>query len=403
MSDPEELTSANAITSGVEQTSTLVGPALFGALLVVADVAVVFASGAALFLASALIVAGIDGRGEELRREQSEAVPHAITAGFRTVAADGALRLLVVVYAAQWFVAGALDVFVVVVASDLTGLGESGVGVFFAMLGLGGVVGMVVVVALGGRRRLTLPLAVGVLAWGAPLVLIGLVPRSSTALAGLAVVGLATVLVEVSVVTLLQRSVPEDVLGRVFGVLETALLAMVAAGTIAAPLFIQVLGTEGALVAVGGILPLLIALLWRPLRGIDAPDDERLARAALLRRLDMLRPLPPNVVESLADNLSVVEVEDGGVVIRQGDPGDRFYVVAGGTRPRQRRRLVPADAPRGRGVRRDRAPSRRPANGDGLGGRARPSVRARARRVPLGRDALPRQRRRRSRRGGGET
>ena len=45
----------------------------------------------------------------------------------------------------------------------------------------------------------------------------------------------------------------------------------------------------------------------------------------------MLRPLPPNVVESLADNLSVVEVEDGGVVIRQGDPGDQFYVVAGGT------------------------------------------------------------------------
>ena len=184
----------------------------------------------------------IDGRGEELRRGQSEAVPHAITAGFRTVAADGALRLLVVVYAAQWFVAGALDVFVVVVASDLTGLGESGVGVFFAMLGLGGVVGMVVVVALGGRRRLTLPLAVGVLPWGAPLVLIGLVPRSSTALAGLAVVGLATVLVEVSVVTLLQRSVPEDVLGRVFGVLETALLAMVAAGTIAAPLFIRCSG-----------------------------------------------------------------------------------------------------------------------------------------------------------------
>ena len=402
VSDPEELSSANAVMSGVEQTATLVGPALFGALLVFADVALVFAVSAALFLASALVVARIDRSGEELRRAEAEAGPPGITAGFRMVGADAALRLLIVVYAAQWFVAGALDVFVVVMASDLTGLGDAGVGVFFAMLGLGGLVGMVVVVALGGRRRLTLPLAVGGVLWGAPLVLIGLAPHSSTALAGLAVMGLATVLIEVSVVTLLQRSVPEEVLGRVFGVLETALLVMVAAGTIAAPLFIEGLGTEGALVAVGAILPLLIGLLWRALRGIDAPDDERLARVAMLGRLEILRPLPSNVLESLADSLSVVDVEDGAVVIEQGDPGDRFYVVASGTVHVSVDDSAPVALHEGEGFGEIALLHDVPRTATvSAHGPARLYV-LRARRVPLRRDSLPLQRRGRSRGGRGE-
>jgi MFS family permease len=332
VSDPEELTSANAVLSGVEHSSVLAGPALFGALLTVADVAWVFAAGSVLFLCSAVLVARVRGAPDrELRSWEAGDWRHEATAGLRAVWSDPNLRLLVGIYGAQWLVGGALEVLVVVMARHLTGLGESGIGVLFAALGAGGLAGTIVAGGLAGRRRLTGPLAAGVVLWGLPLVLIGLAPHTSTALAGLAVIGLATVLVDVSIVTLLQRTVDEDILGRVFGVLESALLGMVAVGAIAAPLLIDVLGTDGALVAAGGILPLLIAVVWRRLRRIDIPSDDELQRVAMLQRLDVFQHLPAHVVGSLADSLSPVDLADGHTVIRQGEPGDRFYVVAEGT------------------------------------------------------------------------
>ena len=43
-----------------------------------------------------------------------------------------------------------------------------------------------------------------------------------------------------------------------------------------------------------------------------------------------MEPLPPATIEELASHVVQVHVSAGDVVIRQGDPGDRFYVVTGG-------------------------------------------------------------------------
>jgi MFS family permease len=332
VSEPEELTAANAVMSGIEHAALLAGPAVFGVLLLVAGPELVFAVGSGLFLGSALLVSRVrsdTGRppGVVTRRGWR----HETTAGLRTVASDRSLRLLIGIYGVQWFAGGALQVFAVVVARDLTGLGDSGVGWLFSALGLGGVAGTLAAVAVTGRRRLSGALGLGVVLWGAPLVLVGLVPHASTALAGLAAIGIATVLVDVSIVSLLQRTVAEEVLGRVFGVLEGALVGMVGVGSLAAPLLIAWLGTEAALVAVGASLPAMIALLWPRLRRVDAPDEEALERVVLLERLEMFAPLPPPTLESLAANLEPLSLADGDVVIRQGDPGDRFYIVRDGT------------------------------------------------------------------------
>ena len=93
------------------------------------------------------------------------------------------------------------------------------------------------------------------LLWGLPLVALGLVPVTAVAVAALAVVGIANTLVDVSGMTLLQRATPEAVIGRVFGLLDTVILAAVALGSVAAGVLLEVAGVEAALIAAGALLP----------------------------------------------------------------------------------------------------------------------------------------------------
>jgi CRP-like cAMP-binding protein len=52
---------------------------------------------------------------------------------------------------------------------------------------------------------------------------------------------------------------------------------------------------------------------------------------ALLRTVSLLSLLPEAILESLARALVRVELAPGEVVIREGDEGDRFYVIESGT------------------------------------------------------------------------
>jgi len=50
----------------------------------------------------------------------------------------------------------------------------------------------------------------------------------------------------------------------------------------------------------------------------------------LLRGLPLFRPLPGPILEELASKLLVVSSSPGEQVIREGDAGDRFYVIGSG-------------------------------------------------------------------------
>src|SRR5207237_787074 len=56
-----------------------------------------------------------------------------------------------------------------------------------------------------------------------------------------------------------------------------------------------------------------------------APETVR-----LLEPIPIFAPLPEPALERLASQLEPVEVTAGTEVIRQGDPGDRFYVIESG-------------------------------------------------------------------------
>src|SRR5205085_5134400 len=147
----------------------------------------------------------------------------------------------------------------------------------------------------------------------------------------LAVVGIGNTIVDVSGMTLLQRSAPEDVLARVFGVLESLLLLTVGLGALVAPVLLHWLGTRGALIVAGSLLPLVVIPAWPRLNAIDRAAEVPVERLALLRANQIFAPLPAPTLERLAEALDEVGIAPGEEVVRQGEPGDRFYLVKNGT------------------------------------------------------------------------
>jgi hypothetical protein len=210
-------------------------------------------------------------------------------------------------------------------------MGESGVGVLTAALGVGGVIGALAAGLLTHSRRLAAWYGGGIALWSAPLVVAGLwVTRGST-LAVLAVIGVANAIVDATAYSVLPRTVDDGVLARVFGALQALIYAAMALGAAVVPLLIELLGTAGALIAVGLLLPSLVALAWRQLGSIDRGIGHRDDQIGLLRGVSFLRPLPIAAIESLSSGLRNAHVAAGEVVFRQCDPGDCYYVIASGT------------------------------------------------------------------------
>ncbi|MBA2359726.1 MAG: MFS transporter [Actinobacteria bacterium] len=325
---PQELTAANVASSTIESLGIFGGPAIGGILLAATSPEVVFAAACVSFLLSAFLVSRVRVERQPEAREARGGALAEFGAGFVTLAREKGLRILVLLFVSQTFVAGALNVLIVVTALQLLDLGEEGVGFLNSAVGIGGLVGAIVSAALIGRR-LTSNFLLGILLWGIPIGLMGVFPDTAPVLLFLALVGLGNTLVDVSAFTLLQRAVPEEVLARAFGAVQALWVGMIGIGAIVAPLLITVLGIRGALIATGTLLPILAIVLRRRLSALDArPAPER--ELALLRAIDLFAPLPQPTLESLAGALTPLRFEAGAEIVRQGDPGDRFYIVAEG-------------------------------------------------------------------------
>ena len=230
----------------------------------------------------------------------------------------------------QTFTRGCLTVFTVVVAIDLLRTGNPGVGVLTAAVGAGGMLGSLLAFGLVGRGRLALWFGVGVALFGAPLVVVGAVPEQVPTILLLGLIGIGNALIDVGGFTLLARLTDETVLARMFAGFEAILTLGVAAGSLVAPLVIDLIGVRPALVVIGLLAPLAVTAGWPALRRIDATVRVRDADVATLRSIHMLGVLPVATIEQLAGALEHAELEPGQTAIRQGDRGEHFYIVRSG-------------------------------------------------------------------------
>jgi MFS family permease len=326
---PEELIASNGATSTIESLGTLVGPLLAAVLVSLADVALVFAVGAASLLAGAALLARVKVNSRiDLQGGNRESVGRMIAAGVQTVVRTPRTRLVIGLIIAQTFVRGCLNVLIVVAAFRVLDGGAAYVGYMTAAIGVGGLIGAMGAMTLGGRR-LAAPFGLSLVFWGVPIALIAPHPYFAAALLLLAIVGAANSVEDVAVFTLLQRIIPDEMLTRILGLVWGLAMGGVAIGSIAAPAVVHAIGPRPAFVLVGSILPLLTLLAYRRLVEIDSTVAPP-AALEFIDRVPMFAPLSIATKERIASNLTPMSVRAGEVVIQAGDYGDRFYLVGAG-------------------------------------------------------------------------
>ncbi|HET6507508.1 MAG TPA: MFS transporter [Baekduia sp.] len=344
---PEELAASNAGQGWLESISNLVVPLLVGLMLAIDGPALALAGMAALATLAALLVAGIPGAPPFAGGDPGDA--DGLVAGLRSIASQPAALTLVLVLGSQYILYGALDLIFVVLAMDL-GMGSGGAGYLTAAMGAGGVLAIVATAGLVGTRRLTPALMAGGALAISPLIVLGLHATSISALTLILISGLGRSLFDVSGRTLLQRTVRPTLLASAFAALEALLNAGLATGFVLAPVLIAVGGAPLALIGTGAILLAMLLAMSRRLRSLDASANVPVTEIHLLRSIDLFAALPAPTLETLARSLTRLRVAAGTVVMRQGDIGEQYYVIAGGKLDvlRDGKRIV--TRPRGEGV-----------------------------------------------------
>ncbi|HEX5940421.1 MAG TPA: MFS transporter [Dehalococcoidia bacterium] len=328
---PRELVAGNVSCSLLEGIATFAGPAAAGVLIAVSGTSVVFLVAAVCSILAALAAAGIRLGATKQEPVAAPSVTEELLMGVRLIAAEPSQRLLMGLFGSQLLVRGFLNVLIVVASIELLDSGDSGVGFLNAALGVGGLIGAALAISLVDRDRLGPFVGLGLVLWGLPIAGIGVVPELVAALLALVLVGIGNSVLDVAGLSLVQRATPGHVLGRVFGVIEAMAVLFVAAGAILTPLLVELLGVQGALVAVGVYLPFLALLSRRPLDRIDdAMPALHANEIALLRTIAIFAPLDGATLQQLASHLKPLSLLAGAEVIREGDPGDLFYVVSKG-------------------------------------------------------------------------
>src|SRR6266540_498225 len=293
---PEELTATNVVSGWIESVAMIAAPAATGVLLAVASPSAVFVVMAALALVGALAVLPIEGPAAAASQPDRGIVP-----------ADRPPRLLVGLLGAQYVLIGALDVLFVVLAIGVLGLGSSGAGYLNAAFGAGGTVGIAATVVLLGRRHVSPPMAFGAAAFALAFVAIGLWPTTAGAFLLLVLAGAGRSLFDVAGRTLLQRTVPAQVLARMFGMVEALSMAGLAAGSLLVPALVALGGPRTACIALGALFASAAILAGGRVLALDRRARVPIVEISLLRTLPIFAPLGTPTLETLARSLEHVE------------------------------------------------------------------------------------------------
>jgi MFS family permease len=326
--DERELGPANSAWASLDNLAFIIGPGLAGVLLAVADLGVAFVLNAISFLVVAAVlwtlppsrggvVEDVDGAPQQ--DEPATPSPRSLLRPL------GGLTTLDVVGS---FAIGGLGVMTVLLATDQLGAGDQVTGYLNAAIGVGGVLGSVLVGALVLRPDLALPMVGGAALLAAGLVVLGASEVVVVALVAMAATSAGGMVIEVVGTTVFQRTVPDRIRGRALGVMLTISTLAYAAGSLLIPVLSDRFGTLPVFAVSGAAIvaaSLLAVVLVGP--GLHrAPDD---ASQVLLRvaGLPLFAGVPAAAMEAAADRLQPTPVQAGEVVIREGDPADRFYII----------------------------------------------------------------------------
>jgi MFS family permease len=300
---PDELTAANVTSSTFDSVGAFAGPAAGAILYAAGGPTAGFAGVAVAYIWSTLFLARIPHTERPAAPEQAHEERAGIAAGLHAVRGEPRLRLIIGLYSAQTL----------------------------ASTGVGAIIGALLALVLVGRKRTAGDFGIGLFFFGAGLLGVAALPQTWAAVLGLAVLGIGNSVVDISAVTLLQRTVSPAVAGRVFGLLDAALIGALGVGSLTTPLLVHLIGIRPSLIVAGAILPTVALGSHRLLAAVDrsaAIPQQQLDAIATVPFLDVL---PVQRKEALAGALERLELSAGSTLFSRGDPGDRLYILTSGT------------------------------------------------------------------------
>jgi hypothetical protein len=321
-----DLTAGNAASGSLEAVASFVGPLASGILIALwGPGGVMVAMSGCAFVAVLLTVRLVTAA--PLRRDAADGTA---AQPMRAVLRHPAARLMSLLIAAEFVLLGMTDILLVVLALDVLGMADSGPGILTSAVGVGGLAGAALALVLIGRQHLATPLVLGAVGAGVAFALTGLATTPVVALLLIALSSSGKLFYDVASRTFIQRLLPDHLLTAMFGIQESLANVALALGTLAAPALVGALGARGAFVGAGLFLPVVALATYRPLRRLDLGAAVPADVLALLMSVPIVAVLAPRIVERLARDAVAVTRTDGEYVVRQGDPGDRFYVIATG-------------------------------------------------------------------------
>jgi MFS family permease len=286
----EHLTTANARMSGAFLgVNQLIAPPI-GAFLFVAGAAIPFVANAICFVLGAVLISRLakdigktrrgmdaagreDGESDENPAPQAQGVLRDIGEGLRWLARHPAMRTLVITIVAFNVTYGAAWSVLVLYVRDQLGMGEIGYGIVTAASAVGGILGTVGYDALTRRFSLGNLMRAGLIIETLTHLALALTKIPLLALGIFFVFGAHAFVWGTTATTIRQRSVPDELYGRVSGVYRVGIFGGLVVGApiggflaqnfgIAAPFWFGFVGSA-----------ILVALLWRSF-GLIAHDDD---------------------------------------------------------------------------------------------------------------------------------
>jgi len=327
---PDDLVSANALSSVADGFALFLGPVAAGIGAAAMGPGLVLSVSTVLAVVATLMCVGLRLGPAAPFDDTGAPSWRSAFSGLGSFWRDWAPLALLLVLTTRFVLGGATDVLGVAYSEEVLDLGESGAGLIIGAIGIGGLVGGAIAGSLAVRTRLAPVLLASGVVQGAAFAAVALIVLLAPAVVALAVSGMAAAVMMVAGRTLLQRTSDEAVLARVFSVQEGTSLLGVALGAIIAPVLVDRLDPAAAFVPFG-IGAVLLTLACYPLmRRLDGRAVLRPHESALLRSVPFLAALPTYELEQLSQRAEWLDVEAGQVIVRQGDVGDRFYVIAEG-------------------------------------------------------------------------
>ena len=324
--DERDLGPANSAWATLDNVAFIIGPALAGILLASGGLEIAFLLNAVSFAIVAVVLWRLPVPRTAPVIRDDDADQKAPEPGWRALVRP--LAGPFILDSTTSIVGGGLGVLTVVIAVDVLQAGEAGTGYLNAATGVGGVIAGI----LGGAllaRRLGVPLVLGGLAGGIGLAWLAIAGDLLVAMLAMGVAVAGLLLLDVVNTTLIQRIVPDALRGRAMGVLQTTSAVLYSLGSLVMPIIAASAGVGPVLIGSAVITAVgVVAALVMTEAGPE-PEPMDAARVRLLEH-PIFAGLPVSRLESAARRMVETPMAAGDVIVRQGAPADRFYVVADG-------------------------------------------------------------------------